>query len=143
MTFTETNMFYAQIYQFMGLAFIGSSFLLWVGMRVTSVLVERETDNIVAKALAVIFGLAVSLNYVTISANLALQLENHAYSLKQFALQGMELPATSLGFIERMGGGNSVPEFSLMGNPLQFVIGLIALAFCIMPLFVPVKSSNS
>jgi hypothetical protein len=97
----------------------------------------------VAKALAVIFGLAVSLNYVTISANLALQLENHAYSLKQFALQGMELPATSLGFIERMGGGNSVPEFSLIGNPLQFVIGLIALAFCIMPLFVPVKSANS
>ena len=143
MTFTETNMFYAEIYQFMGLAFIGSSFLLWVGMRVTSVLVERETDNIVAKALAVIFGLAVSLNYVTISANLALQLENHAYSLKQFALQGMELPATSLGFIERMGGCNSVPEFSLMGNPLQFVIGLIAFAFCVMPLFVPVKSTNS
>jgi hypothetical protein len=42
-----------------------------------------------------------------------------------------------------MGGGNSVPEFSLMGNPLQFVIGLIALAFCVMPLFVPVKSTNS
>ena len=65
MTFVETNMFYAQIYQFMGLAFIGSSFLLWVGMRVTSVLVERETDNIVAKVLAIIFGIAViSLTYL-------------------------------------------------------------------------------
>lgn len=143
MTFVETNMFYAQIYQFMGLAFIGSSFLLWVGMRVTSVLVERETDNIVAKVLAIIFGIAVSLNYITISANLALQLESHAYSLKQLAAQGMDLPATSLAFIERMGGGNAVPEFSLLGNPLQVVIGLIALAFCIMPLFVPVKSNNS
>ncbi len=143
MTFTEVNMFYAGVYQFMGLAFIGSSFLLWVGMRVTSVLVERETDNILAKALAVIFGLAVSLNYILISANLALQLQNHAYSLKQFAAQGMELPATSLAFIERIGGGDAVPELSLFGNPLQVVIGLAALAFCILPLFVPAKSDNS
>ena len=143
MSFAETNMFYAGIYQFMGLAFIGSSFLLWVGMRVTSVLVERETDNLVSKVLAVVFGIAVSLNYIIISANLTLQLQNHAYSLKQFAAQGMDLPATSLGFIERMGIGNSVPEFSLLGNPLQVVIGLVALAFCTMPLFVPVKSSDS
>jgi hypothetical protein len=112
-------------------------------MRVTSVLVERETDNVVAKALAVIFGLSVSLNYITISANLTLQIQNHAYSLKQFAAQGMELPATSLGFIERSGIGNSVPELSLFGNPLQVVIGLVALAFCILPLFVPVRSDNS
>ena len=143
MTFAEVNMFYAGVYQFMGLAFIAGSFLLWVGMRVTSVLVERETDNVLAKALAVVFGIAVSLNYLTISANLTLQLQNHAYSLKQLAAQGMELPATSLGFIERIGVGNSVPEFSLFGNPLQVVIGLVALAFCILPLFVPAKSDNS
>lgn len=143
MTFAEVNMFYAGVYQFMGLAFIAGSFLLWVGMRVTSVLVERETDNVLAKALAVIFGVAVSLNYLIISANLTLQLQNHAYSLKQLAAQGMELPATSLGFIERVGVGNSVPEFSLFGNPLQVVIGLVALAFCILPLFVPAKSDNS
>ena len=129
MTFAEVNMFYVGIYQFIALFFIGSSFLLWVGMRVTSVLVERETDNILAKLLAVIFGLAVSFNYILISANGALQVQNHAYALKQFAAQGMELPATSLAFIERFGGGNSVPEFSLFGNPLQVVIGLAALAF--------------
>lgn len=143
MSFAETNIFYAGIYQAMGLGFIASSFLLWVGMRVTSVLVERETDNLVAKALAVIFGIAVSLNYITISANFTLQLKNHAYSMKQFAANGVDLPATSLEFIEQMGIANSVPEFSLLGNPLQLVIGLVALAFCIMPLFVPIKSNNS
>ena len=143
MTFVEVNMFYAQLYQFMGLAFIGSSFLLWVGMRVTSVLVERETDNIIAKALAVIFGLAVSMNYLIISANLALQFQNHAYSLKQLGAQGFDLPATSLAFIERMGVGSAVPEFSLLGNPLQVVIALVALVFCIMPLFVPVNSNKA
>ena len=38
---------------------------------------------------------------------------------------------------------DGISEFSLLGNPLQVVIGLIAPAFCIMPLFVPVKSNNS
>ena len=40
-----SNSFYADIYISMGLFFIGSAFLLWLGMRVTSVLVERNTDN--------------------------------------------------------------------------------------------------
>ena len=41
---TASNMFYAEIYNSMGLLFIGSAFLLWLGMRVTSVLVERDTN---------------------------------------------------------------------------------------------------
>ena len=57
-----SNSFYADIYISMGLFFIGSAFLLWLGMRVTSVLVERNTDNPIAKGLAVLFGLAVGFN---------------------------------------------------------------------------------
>jgi len=46
MDFVEVNMFYANLGQAMGLYVISAAFLLWLGLRATSVVVERETDNI-------------------------------------------------------------------------------------------------
>jgi hypothetical protein len=139
---TASNMFYAEIYNSMGLLFIGSAFLLWLGMRVTSVLVERDTDNPVAKGLAVLFGLAVGANFIFIGVQMALTQQRHAWTLNNYAEQGMEIPQTATSFIEQMGVGSALPEPSLLGNPILLVIGLIGTAFCILPLFVPANSSK-
>ena len=137
-----TNSFYANVYISMGLFFIGSAFLLWLGMRVTSVLVERNTDNMIAKVLAAIFGLAVGFNFIVMSAQMALQQQRHAWSLKNYADQGIEIPQTATAFIEFMGVGSALPEPSLLANPIMLVIGLIGTAFCILPLFIPANSGK-
>lgn len=139
---TASNMFYAEIYNSVGLLFIGSAFLLWLGMRVTSVLVERNTDNPIAKGLAVIFGLAVGLNFIMVGAQMALMQQRHAWTLKNYADQGIEIPQTATAFIELTGVGSALPEPSLTSNPIMLVIGLIATAFCILPLFIPANSGE-
>ena len=142
MDFTEINMFYAAMYQAMGLLFIGSAFLLWLAMRVTSVLVERKTDNIVAKALAIVFGAAASLNFVGVTAQMSYLTLQHGFGMKMAAANGETSP-TAEAFVSSLNLGDTVPEMSLMGNPVMLVVGLIALAFCIMPLFVPANSQDS
>ena len=137
-----SNSFYADIYISMGLFFIGSAFLLWLGMRVTSVLVERNTDNPIAKGLAVIFGLAVGFNFITTGAQMALMQQRHAWTLKNYADQCVEIPQTAAAFIELMGVASALPEPSLTSNPIMLVIGLIGMAFCILPLFIPANSGK-
>ena len=142
MDFTEVNMFYASMYQAMGLLFIGSSFLLWVAMRVTSVLVERNTDSIIAKVLAVVFGGAVTLNFVGVTAQMNYLLLQHGFALKQLAATGVT-STTAEAFVAGLNLGDSLPEPSLTSNPVMLIVGLIALVFCIMPLFVPANSQNA
>jgi hypothetical protein len=139
---TASNMFYAEIYNSMAMLLIASAFLLWLGMRVSSVLVERNTDNVVAKALAVVFGLAVGINFIFTGVQMALIQQQHAWTLNNYAAQGMEIPQTASAFIARMGVGSELPEPSLLGNPILLVIGLVGMAFCILPLFVPANSSK-
>ena len=125
MDFTEINMFYAAMYQAMGLLFIWSAFLLWLAMRVTSVLVERKTDNIVAKALAIVFGAAASLNFVGVTAQMSYLTLQHGFGLKMAAANGETSP-TAEAFVSSLNLGDTVPEMSLMGNPVMLVVGLIA-----------------
>ncbi len=139
---TATNMFYAEIYSSLGLLFIGSAFLLWLGMRVTSVLVERNTDSVIAKALAVVFGVAVGVNFIMLGAQMSLMQARHAWSLNNYAAQGAEIPETAKAFIEQMGVGSALPEPSLVANPIMLIIGVIGIAFCILPLFIPANSGE-
>ncbi len=142
MDFVEVNMFYANLGQAMGLYVISAAFLLWLGLRATSVVVERETDNILYKGLAVILGIDVSANFILVGSQMALTFQNHAFALKQLAANGTT-STTAEAFIARMGVGDTVPELSLTGNPVMLVIGLVGLAFCILPLFVSMKPKQA
>lgn len=143
MNIAEVNLYYANLYSMVALLAISSSFLLWVGMRATSVLVERETDSVIAKVLAIILGLAVSAQFIFVGMQFSFQIENHAYTLKQLGSEGAKLSPTQMAFIERIGVGDAVPEPSLFSNPITLIIGLVALAFCILPFFIPAKSSDA
>ena len=142
MDFTEVNMFYAGMYQAMGLLFIGSTFLLWVAMRMTSVLVERKADSIVAKILAIVFGACATLNFVGVTAQMSYVMLQHGFALKQLAANGETSPTAQV-FVNSLNLGDTLPEMSLTGNPAMLVVGLIALIFCIMPLFVPANSQDA
>ncbi|MGB0477946.1 MAG: hypothetical protein ACPGJJ_01230, partial [Parvibaculales bacterium] len=68
--------------------------------------------------------------------------QRHAWTLKNYADQGVEIPQTAAAFIELMGVGSALPEPSLTSNPIMLVIGLIGTAFCILPLFIPANSGK-
>ena len=132
---TALNNIYGSLYIMSALYFIGASFLLWVGMRITSVLTERGDVPLANKILASLFGLSVTWLFVNVASQGANFARNHAFEMKAAAEStGFELNATSQQFIETM-NVSSLPEPSIMANPVGVVIGLIALVIIIVPLW--------
>ena len=129
------NSIYGSLYIMSALYFIGASFLLWVGMRITSVLTERGDVPLANKIIASLFGFSVTWLFVNVASQGANFARNHAFEMKAAAdSTGFELNATSQQFIETM-NVTSLPEPSIMANPVGVVIGLIALVIIIVPLW--------